>query len=77
MRDDDEPTFEGEMDAVENAPLLRGRDILARCGFVSPPPDSVPQDLIAGRIRELIYAMATRRFFANFTADPFGLKDAD
>jgi len=35
MLDDDEPTFEGEMDAMENAPLLRGRDILARDAALS------------------------------------------
>lgn len=64
---DDDPTFDEEMEAMENAPMCRGRDILARQGFASPPPGTVPEGEVAGRIWELIYAMAARRHFVHST----------
>lgn len=64
---DDDPTFEEEMEAMEKAPLVRGREILTRCGFASPPPDAVPESEVTGRLWELLYALAARRIFLHCT----------
>jgi hypothetical protein len=55
------------LDAFENAPMVPPREILSREGFQPLPPNHVTSDAVAGRLWELLYALAARRFFFHCT----------
>ncbi len=57
---------ETDLDAIEafnNATFSTGREILARCGFVPPEPEEMDEYCHRGRLWEILYALAARRFF--------------
>lgn len=70
MPDPDSPHDPDEIDfleAFENAPLVAPRDILAREGYRPLPPGRISAGALTGRLWELLYALAARRFFFHFT----------
>jgi hypothetical protein len=62
--DDD---YADPIDPVEDCPWLTPRAILARYGFSPLPPDALTDRQLPGRLWELLYAAAARRFFFHFT----------
>jgi hypothetical protein len=60
---DDPPIFDPAEDCEEQAP----REILARYGFTPLPPSGLSDLQLPGRLWELLYAAAARRFFFCFT----------
>ena len=57
---DDAPEF---CDPVEDCPERSPREILARCGYAPLPPSELDDRQLPGRLWELLYAAAARRFF--------------
>src|SRR5437016_3469354 len=53
----------GFIDPAEDCPLLSPREILARYGYAPLPPSELDDRQLPGRLWELIYAAAARRFF--------------
>jgi hypothetical protein len=60
----DAPEF---FDPAENCPWRTPREILARHGYVPLPPAELDKHQLTGRLWELLYAAAARRFFFCFT----------
>src|SRR5436190_22785739 len=56
---DDPPIFDPAEDCEECTP----REILARYGYAPLPPSALSDLQLAGRMWELLYAAAARRFF--------------
>jgi len=50
-------------DPVETYPRRTRREIFARYGYTPPPPSALNDRQVPGRLWELLYAAATRRFF--------------
>lgn len=63
MPDDEASFFDPAEDCEERTP----RAILARYGFAPPPPSRLSDLQLPGRLWELLYAAAARRFFFCFT----------
>ncbi len=57
---DDTPKF---IDPVEDCPWRSPRDIFAGFGYAPLPPDELDDRQLPGRLWELLYAAAARRFF--------------
>jgi hypothetical protein len=55
------------MDPFEECPHRTGREILRRLGFEPLSPAQIDDFQIRGRLWELIYALAARRFYLNDT----------
>lgn len=55
------------MDPFVDANWVVARSILARLGFEPPPPEALDDMQLRGRLWELIYAMAARRFYLSCT----------
>ena len=62
--DDDSPPL---IDPVEDCPWLTPRAILARYGYSPLAPAALNDRQLPGRLWELLYAAAARRFFFHFT----------
>jgi hypothetical protein len=56
----DTPDF---VDPVEDCPWCSRREILARYGYAPLPPSELDDGQLPGRLWELLYAAAARRFF--------------
>jgi hypothetical protein len=63
MPDDVPPVF----DPVEDCPWRTPREILARHGYTPLPPSALDDRQLPGRLWELLYAAAARRFFFHAT----------
>jgi len=63
MPDDEPPIFDPAEDCEERTP----REILARHGFTPLAPSELNDCQVPGRLWELLYAAAARRFFFCFT----------
>lgn len=63
MPDDSPPVF----DPAEDCPWRTPREILARHGYTPLPPSALDDRQLPGRIWELLYAAAARRFFFHAT----------
>lgn len=63
MPNNEPPLFDPAEDSEERTP----REILARHGFEPPPPAELSERQLPGRLWELLYAAAARRFFFCFT----------
>src|SRR5213596_3794605 len=50
-------------DPAEDCPWRSPREILARCGYEPLPPSALGDRQLPGRLWELLYAAAARRFF--------------
>src|SRR5438067_11890740 len=61
---DDAPEF---YDPAEDGPWRSPREILARFGYAPLPPSELNDRQLPGRLWELLYAAAARRFFFHFT----------
>ena len=61
---DNTPEF---IDPAEDCPLCTPRAILARYGYTPLPPAQLDDRQLPGRLWELLYAAAARRFYFNFT----------
>lgn len=61
---DDEPRF---VDPVEECPWRSPRAIFARFGYAPPAPSELDDRQLPGRLWELLYAAAARRFFFHAT----------
>src|SRR5438874_2731618 len=57
---DDAPEF---YDPAEDGPRRSPREICARCGYAPVPPSGLDDRQLPGRLWELLYAAAARRFF--------------
>jgi len=57
---DNAPEF---FDPAEDCPWRSPREILARCGYAPLPPSELDDRQLPGRLWELLYAAAARRFF--------------
>src|SRR2546428_12061222 len=57
---DDAPEF---CDPAEDCPWRSPREIFARCGYAPSPPAELEERQLPGRLWELLYAAAARRFF--------------
>ena len=57
----------GYFEMFENAPMRTPREIFADRGFFPPPPDRLGAGELRGRLWELLYACAARRFFFHQT----------
>lgn len=51
------------IDPAEDCPWSSPREILSRYGYVPSPPNELNNQQLAGRLWELLYAAAARRFF--------------
>ena len=60
----DTPEF---FDPSEDCPWCSPREILARYGYSALPPNELNNQQLPGRLWELLYAAAARRFFFCFT----------
>src|SRR5437016_1864609 len=56
----DTPEF---IDPVDDCPWRTPREIFGRYGYAPPPPSELDDRQLAGRLWELLYAAAARRFF--------------
>ncbi len=63
MSDDTPPIF----DPAEDCPLASPRVILARHGYSPSPSDELTDRQLPGRLWELLYAAAARRFYFSST----------
>jgi hypothetical protein len=63
MPDDEPPIF----DPAEDCPWRTPREIFARFGFAPQPPGELNDLQLPGRLWELLYAAAARRFFFHAT----------
>lgn len=66
MNDDDDPFVMNEDEYFgffKSAPVATPREMLERGGFVPLQPAEVPAGAVSGRLSELLYALAARRFF--------------
>lgn len=61
---EDAPEF---IDPVEDCPWRSPREILARYGYAPLPPSELDDRQLSGRLWELFYAAAARRFFFSHT----------
>src|SRR5438093_9649082 len=59
MSDDAPESF----DPAEDCPWRSPREIFARCGYAPSPPAELEERQLPGRLWELLYAAAARRFF--------------
>src|SRR2546425_2429987 len=50
-------------DPAEDCPWRSPREIFARCGYAPSPPAELEERQLPGRLWELLYAAAARRFF--------------
>lgn len=55
------------VDPAEECAWCPPREILARCGFIPLPPSELDEQQLPGRLWELLYAAAARRFFFHST----------
>src|SRR6267378_368491 len=51
------------IDPAEDCPWSSPREILARSGYAPLPPNELDDQRLPGRLWELLYAAAARRFF--------------
>ena len=54
-------------DPAEDCPRCTSREILSRHGYTALPPSELDDRQLPGRLWELLYAAATRRFYFCFT----------
>jgi hypothetical protein len=59
------------IDPAEDCPSRSPREIFARCGYAPLPPSELDDRQLPGRLWELLYAAAARRFFF-FATDHLG-----